>query len=423
MSIKKPVNKIEKLINELCPDGVEFKVIGQIVQFAKGASIPRNRTSVDYEVPYLHYGDIYKLYNKEVDITAEFGSIIKVSVDERIRENQYLHTGDIVYNLTSETKKDLGKAVVIKNDEDCKFIAGTETTIMKIIQKNIINPCFLNYLIMTFSYLKEFRRHTTGTKVFRVHPKAISKIKIPIPPLTIQKEIVKILDNFTQLEAELEAELEARKKQYEHYREALLSFDNGVEFRELGEVADYSRTRVSATKLNDKNYVGVDNLLQNKQGKTISNCVPISGNLTRYENGDILIGNIRPYLKKIWLATNTGGTNGDVLVFQIKQNEKSDLGSRYLYHLLASDYFFSYNMQFAKGAKMPRGDKSAIMKFKIPIPPLPEQKRIVAILDKFDALVNDISVGLPAEISARKKQYEYYRNQLLTFTPSDSSGI
>ncbi|MDM8556533.1 restriction endonuclease subunit S [Desulfococcaceae bacterium HSG7] len=209
-------------------DDVEFRAIGEIVEFAKGASIPRNKTSVDYEVPYLHYGDIYKLYNKEVDLSIEYESIIKVSIDERIRKNQYIHTGDIVYNLTSETKEDLGKAVVIRNDKDCKFIAGTETTVMKIIRKDIINPCFFNYLLMTFSYLKDFRRHTTGTKVFRVHPKAISKIAIPIPPLSKQKEIAAILNKFDALVNDistgLPAEIAARKKQYEYYRNQLLSF-------------------------------------------------------------------------------------------------------------------------------------------------------------------------------------------------------
>ena len=398
MSIKKPVNKIEKLIDELCPDGVEFLVIGEIAQFAKGASIPRDRTFVDYEVPYLHYGDIYKLYNKEVDITAEFGSIIKVSVDERIRENQYLHTGDIVYNLTSETKKDLGKAVVIKNDEDCKFIAGTETTIMKIIQKDIINPCFLNYLIMTFSYLKEFRRHTTGTKVFRVHPKAISKIKIPIPPLTIQKEIVKILDNFTQLEAELEAELEARKKQYEHYREALLSFDDGVEFRALGEVYDFK--------------YGKGNTIPTIGGQyPVYGSNGVVGTHNEFNSEDSpVIGHIGAYAGIV----NWGYGKHYVTYNGVMCKIKADFVTpKYAYYQLLKQDFNS----MAHSASQPFVSYCMLNKVQIPIPPLTEQKRIVSILDKFDALVNDISVGLPAEISARKKQYEYYRNQLLTFKP------
>jgi type I restriction enzyme S subunit len=177
----------------------------------------------------------------------------------------------------------------------------------------------------------------------------------------------------------------------------------------------YSKSRIASIGLDHSNYVGVDNLLQDRQGRTDSNHVPSSGNMTRFEDDDILIGNIRPYLKKIWYADRFGGTNGDVLVIQLRNDYKGKLMSSYLYYLLASDNFFAYNMQNSKGAKMPRGDKASIMKYIVPIPSLAEQERIVSILDKFDKLVNDISEGLPAELNARRKQYEYYRTKLLTF--------
>ena len=104
--------------------------------------------------------------------------------------------------------------------------------------------------------------------------------------------------------------------------------------------------------------------------------------------------------------------NGDVLVIHVIANS---LDSKFLYYCLSSDKFFRYAVQFSKGAKMPRGDKSAIMEFEIPVPPLEEQERIVKILDRFDKLCNDLSEGLPAEIEARQKQYEYYRDKLLSF--------
>lgn len=180
----------------------------------------------------------------------------------------------------------------------------------------------------------------------------------------------------------------------------------------LGEIAEYSRTRISSSDVCENTFVGVDNLLQNKRGKTISTHVPTEGNLTAYQMGDVLIGNIRPYLKKIWQADNNGGTSGDVLVIHLTNK---NIIPRYLYQVLADDMFFTYNMQYAKGAKMPRGNKQKIMEYKIPIPPLAEQQRIVSILDKFEALTTSISEGLPKEIELRRKQYEYYRNQLLSF--------
>ncbi|MDA3857647.1 MAG: restriction endonuclease subunit S [Roseovarius sp.] len=173
----------------------------------------------------------------------------------------------------------------------------------------------------------------------------------------------------------------------------------------LGDLAEYSATRVSFEQLNKSNYVGVDNLLQNRGGRVDSNYVPTSGNLTGYRKGDVLIGNIRPYLRKIWLADRNGGTNGDVLVVRPTDGI---VDPRYLYQVLSDEKFFEYNIQHTKGAKMPRGSKSQILQYLIPIP-CPEdpqkslaiQAQIVRILDAFTALA--------AELAARKTQYNHCR--------------
>ncbi|SSV53195.1 restriction endonuclease subunit S [Acinetobacter nosocomialis] len=250
----------------------------------------------------------------------------------------------------------------------------------------------------------------------------VEKIPVPIPcpdnpkkSLEIQTEIVRILDTFSAMTAELTAELSIRKKQYNYYRDQLLSFkDEKFEWKKLEDVAEYSKTRISFELLDKMNYVGVDNLLQNRAGKTESNYLPTSGNLTRYSEGDILIGNIRPYLKKIWQADRIGGTNGDVLVIRLKDEA---VNAQYLYQILADERFFEYNMQHAKGAKMPRGNKDKIMEYRFQIPKnLDEQARIVSILDKFEKLTNSLTEGLPREIELRQKQYEYYRDLLYSFS-------
>lgn len=182
----------------------------------------------------------------------------------------------------------------------------------------------------------------------------------------------------------------------------------------LGAIARYSKDRIETTKLTSENYIGVDNLLQDRNGKTIATYLPKQGSFTAYNQSDILIGNIRPYLKKIWYANQSGGTNGDVLVIQ--NLVPSCLESHYLYYVLSDDCFFCYNMQHAKGAKMPRGDKTAIMQYDFILPSLTEQERIVSILDKFNILTHSLSEGLPKEIEQRQKQYEYWREQLLNFT-------
>jgi len=142
------------------------------------------------------------------------------------------------------------------------------------------------------------------------------------------------------------------------------------------------------------------------RGKTISNHIPTSGTVISYKPDDILIGNFRPYLKKIWFANSYGGANQHVLVVRIKERERIALMPRFLYYILASDDFFVYDVQHAKGFMMPHGDKKAIMKYSIPVsPPLPVQQEIVNILDRFSKL--------EAELEARRRQYAYYRDSLM----------
>ena len=167
-------------------------------------------------------------------------------------------------------------------------------------------------------------------------------------------------------------------------------------------------------------YVGVENLNVDFQGCTPS-LSTISG--TQYIPSDILLGNIRPYLKKMWISNNEGVAGSDVLVIRVKDEYRNDIIPKFLYHQLTTSRFLDYNVRNSRGGKMPRGNKKKILEFPIFLPPLAEQERTVKILDKFDALVNDISSGLPAEIEARRKQYEYYRDRLLTFPRKPESAV
>jgi len=182
---------------------------------------------------------------------------------------------------------------------------------------------------------------------------------------------------------------------------------DGVEHMTLGDVAQYAKSRTSSEDITESNYVGVENLLQNTAGRVDSSAVPSHSALIEYRVGDVLIGNIRPYLRKAWLADRAGGTNGDVLVVRIRPAYRESILARFLYYLLSSDAFFAYDMQHAKGAKMPRGDKAAILRYGIPVPPLEVQREIVRVLDAF--------TELEAELEARRRQYAYYRDALLTF--------
>ena len=166
----------------------------------------------------------------------------------------------------------------------------------------------------------------------------------------------------------------------------------GVQYKKLNEIAHYAKKRIDITEIDKNTYVGVENLLQNKQGKTVASSVPNSGKVIRFEIGDILIGNIRPYLRKIWLSDCIGGTNGDVLAIQI--NDRTEITPEFLYYIISSEKFFLYDVQNSRGAKMPRGDKDVVMKYKLPVPPLEVQCEIVHILDSFTLLTAELTAEL-----------------------------
>ena len=335
-----------------------------------------------------------------------------------------------------------GKVAYVDTDE--RFNIWSPLAAMRVNQEN--NPRFLFYLLQSEPIQKMVHAKASHGSQPNLSMRALEQFDVMIPPLDVQNRIVKVLDNFDKvcndLHIGLPAEIEARKKQYEFYRDSLLTFlekgesiltdrqtDRQTELKyaliklfqyvfgyiqvRLSDIAMYRSQQMDSSQVNADTYVGVDNLLPNRAGKKESDFVPSAGVLKGYCAGDILIGNIRPYLKKIWYADNDGGTNGDVLV--ITRNDTSVVNAKYLYYVLSSDSFFLYDMQHSKGAKMPRGDKKAIMEYEFALPKKDIQEKVVDILNRFDTLCHDISSGLPAEIEARQKQYEYYRDKLLDF--------
>lgn len=374
------MSKLKDLIKEKRPNGVKFYKIKEISSVTIGEFVHKNKQSDDGQYP---------VYNGGISNTGFY--------------DEYNNDGHKV--IISARGANAGFINRVKG----KYWAGNSCYTININDESKLD---WNYL---YQYLKNNQSTLLGVQqtgsIPAISKKQVEEFKIAIPPLEVQEEIARIIDKFGELEAELEAELEVRKNQYEFWRGKLLN--DGNELVKLKEVCDYSNDKISYDKLNEDNYVGVDNLLQNKKGKTKSYHVPTSGNSTKFEKNDILVGNIRPYLRKIWFADCYGGTNGDVL--DIRVNDTKKIYPRFLYYVLSSEAFFEYNNSNSKGAKMPRGDKQAIMNYEFVIPSIDKQIHIAGILDQFDKLVNNISDGLPAEIELRRKQYEYYRNKLLSF--------
>lgn len=381
------MNKIEQLIEELCPQGVEFKTLGEVGSIYDGTHQTPKYT--DEGVKFVSVENIKSLYTTDKYISKEdFNCNYKIK--PQINDVFMTRIGSI------------GACTVVDRDDALAFYVT-----LALIRPNQtkINSRYIKFILESRTGKVELRKKTLVNAVpIKINLGDIGKIQIPIPPLTIQKEIVKILDNFTRLEAELEAELEARKKQYEHYREELLSFGDDVEWKALGEVCDLkagksiSANDISNSKDHETSYacIGGNGLRGYVRSFSHDGGFPVIGRQGAL-CGNIYFANGKFYATEHAVVVS----NGDRLI------------SRFLYHLLT---VMNLN-QYATGGAQPGVAVKKLNKIQIPIPPLAIQEEIVAILDKFDALVNDISTGLPAEISARKKQYEYYRNQLLTFKP------
>ena len=380
------MKNLETLIQELCPDGVEFVKLGDVCKISRGKV---------YSKKYLaeHIGE-YPVYSSQTANDGILGKIGTYDCDGKF--------------LTWTTDGAYAGTVFYRQG---KF---SVTNVCGLISCS--NP-FLSLKFLYYWLTIEAPKHVhQGMGNPKLMSSQMAKIEIPLPPIKVQTEIVRILDKFTSLEAELEAELDCRKRQYEYYRDKLLSFDNvgdqEVEWKKMSEVSFYPKTRINASELSDNSYIGVENLLKDKLGRTDFTVKP-EGSVIQFIEKDILIGNIRPYLRKIWKSDCKGGTNGDVLCIRVK--EPSEVSPDYLFHILSSEKFFLYDIKNSRGAKMPRGDKAAVMDFEIPIPSLEDQHRIVSILDRFESLTTSLQSGLPAEIAARRQQYEHYRDKLLTF--------
>lgn len=405
------MSKLEYMIRDLCPEGVRWVKLGEVGVLYGGLSGKSKKDFENGNAKFITYKNVYANPALNIDVEDK----VQINPGEKQNTVQY---GDILFTGSSETPDECAMSSVLTTHTDEALYLNSFCFGFRFNSLDGIIPEFYKHYFRCTEMRLRIAKTAHGTTRFNVSKKEFAQLSIPLPPLPIQEKIVEILEKFSLLSAELEAELEGRRKQYDFYRNRLLSFDSGsdsVMWKTLGEVACYAKSRISLDEVDEDNYVGVENLLQNKLGKTISTSVPTSGNCIEYIEGDILIGNIRPYLKKIWLADRRGGTNGDVLTIRILPKFSKGILPRYLFHLLSSEEFFNYDNQYAKGAKMPRGDKNAVLKYPIPIPPLAEQERIVRFLDKFEALVTDLSAGLPAEIERVQKQYEYYRNKLLTF--------
>ena len=402
------MSRLADLIAELCPDGVEYQRLDELFATRNGYTPSRSDMSAwdSHDIPWFRMEDI-----------RENGGILDRAltyVSSSAVKNGVLFPENSLLVATSAT---IGAHALIT----VPHLSNQRFTSLQLKDE------YRKYFDYRFLYYYCFvldafcLEHVNVSSFPSVDMRAFRSFKFPFVPLAVQREIVRILDQFTTLEAELEAELEARRIQYADYQNRLLFPGNCNFLREvgtkvsLGDIASISKNRIAAEYLDETNFVGVDNLISDRRGRVDSQYSPASGSMTAFSKGDILIGNIRPYLRKVWFSDRDGGCSGDVVALTLKPEWKDRVSPRFLYYVVSSVRFFDFYQATARGGSIPRGDKKKLLFFSFIVPCKQEQEHIVMMLDRFEALINDIFSGLPAEIAARRAQYEHYRDRLLSF--------
>lgn len=400
---------LESLLQQHCPNGVEFKELKEVCKLQAGDRIIKSMMNDKAKYPVMGGGTeptgYYHDYNFNQAITiARAGSAGYVAWQEGkfwATDVCFVAILPISHCEGAERPKQSIKSAQV----DCHDFANAKSRNDKVILK------FVFYVLKANEY--ELKKHLYGGSMPKLDKNYLWNFPIPLPPLEIQYKIVEILDTFTELQAELEAELEARLKQYHYYRNKLLSFEElqrrtdmlnggGLKLVSLGEVCEIQKGRqLNKTELLDNGKFPVINGGISPSGFwNEGNC---KANRITISQGGASAGYVNFMLIPFWAGAHC----------YVIENEKENVVYKFLYYILKNQQTFLMTSQY--GAGIPALAKSKIEQLKIPLPPLSVQEEIVELLDKFDTLTNDLTSGIPAEIEARKKQYEYYRERLLTF--------
>ena len=378
------MSKLKELLKKHCPDGVEYKNLDEVVSILDNLRKP---VSKDKRIKgnYPYYG----------------ANGIQDYVDNYLFDGTFILMGED------------GSVINKNNSPVLNWASG------KIWVNNHAHVLFnedINILRFVFYYLQtiDVSSIVRGTPP-KINQQNLRNIVVPFPPIEVQKEIVRILDEFTEkttkLQELLHRETILRKKQYEYYRDKLLTFSNDkAQWKRLGDIAHIVMGQSPDSKSYNNKNIGLPFLQGCASFGTIYPLInTYSSDIKKIAvNGSILMS-VRAPVGKLNIA------NTDICIGRglCSINSNCEVSNKYIFYSLKN--IIKYIADKSKGAIFDSITSDSIRNIKIPVPPLEEQERIVNILDKFDALCNDITKGLPAEIEMRKKQYEYYRDKLLTF--------
>ena len=411
------MNKIQKMVHDLCPNGVEWKTLGEVGTFYGGLTGKSKKDFENGNAKFITYKNVYSNPALLIDIT----DTVNISPDEKQNKVQY---GDILFTGSSETPDECAMSSVLTIHTDENLYLNSFCFGFRFNSLENINPNFYKHYFRCENARKQLNKTAHGTTRYNVSKKEFAQISIPIPPLAVQAEIVNLLDKFTQLSAELKAELKLRRKQYDYYRNHLLSFDSNsttVQWMPLGEVGTFAKGHgILKSDFVETGFpcihYGQVHTIYNTFTYTNKSFISeeLAAKCRKAHKGDLIIASTSEDVQACctavaWMGDYEVAVSGDAHIFSHNQNPK------YMAYLFQTEMFQKQKRPYAVGAKVVRVKSESMEKFVFPFPSLAEQERIVGILDKFETLVNDLSKGLPAEIALVQKQYEYYRNLLLTF--------
>ena len=421
------MSRLDELIKELCPNGVEYKSIADIFDTITDYTAAGSFKTIADNVKYYKEENYAQLI-RTTDLKSNFLDKTNfVYVDE----NAFKFLWRVNLNENSLIMPNIGNCGEIYFVTKDLFpnennVLGPNAILLK---TKIYNIKYFYYYFHIKIFQKQLEKITSNTGQTKFNKTDLKKILVPVPPLEVQDEIVRILDTFTALTAELTAELTARRNQYSWYRDYLLKFENKIEIVKLGSVSNIVR---GASPRPISNYItfeedginwikiGDVNLESKYVEKTKEKITQEGAKKSRIvKKGDLILSNSmsfgRPYI------VNQEGCihDGWILISDYQTNYSTD----FLYYLLMSNKVQKYMRDNVVSGTVQNLNIDIVKNIEIPLPPLEVQKRIVEVLDNFEKICNDLNIGLPAEIEARQKQYEFYRNILLTFKEDSVNSL
>lgn len=380
---------------------VVWKKLGEVAAFYSGLS---GKNKHDFEEGNAHF-ITYKNIFENLSVNQDILECVRIEEGEKQNSIEY---GDVLFTGSSESAEEVAMSCVVTFHPERDIYLNSFSFGIRFHEGIDILPAFSKYLFRSFPLRKQIVKTANGVTRYNVSKSSFAKILIPLPSVRVQRRIVEILDKFTNLEAELKAELSLRNKQYAFYRNKLLDFRNpppnalNVRWMKLGEVAEIGTGKSNRQDETENGeypfYVRSQKVLRSSSFQFDETAIIIPG-----EGG---IGEIFHFVEGKYALHQRA--------YRIKLNNASEICTRFLYYYMRKE-FGSFILKRSVGATATSIRKPMIENFPIPIPPLAEQERIVAILDRFDTLTNSIAEGLPREIELRHQQYVFYRDALLNF--------